>query len=132
LPFLIADVTPRSLRVPGETAARHALGITRLVGLTVVVADLVARARALSSLLDAVGRTLDLPEGGRAVQFALGPQWVVLAQPGNDGGSLRRYLDTWGQGLYEVTLSAGPDAAPGAGTPLSADRLHGARFRIVR
>jgi hypothetical protein len=147
LPFLIADVTPRSLRVPGDAAARHALGITRLVGLTVVVADLAASARALGSLLDTAGRTLDLPEGGQAVQFELGPQWIVLAQPGTGGGALRRYLDTRGQGLYEVTLSAGPDAAPalraeaphslrslgpGAGTPLPADRLHGARLRIVR
>lgn len=132
LPFLIADVTPRSLRVPGDAAARHALGITRVVGLTAVVADLAASAHALGSLLDTVGRRLDLPEGGPAVQFTMGPQWVVLAQPGDDGSAPRRYLDTWGEGPYEVTLSAGPDAAPGAGTALSADRLHGARFRIVR
>ncbi len=132
LPFLIADVTPRSLRVPGEAAARHALGLTRLVGLTVVVADLVDSAGALGSLLGSAGQALDLPGGGPAVQVALGPQWVVLVQPGADGSLLRRHLDTWGEGPYEVTLSAGPDAAPGAGTALPADRLHGVRLRVVR
>jgi hypothetical protein len=132
LPFLIADVTPRSLRVPGEAAARHALGITRLVGLTVVVADLAASARALGDLLGTTGQRLDLPEIGPAVLFALGPQWVVLTQPGDDGSMPRRYLETRGEGPYEVTLSVGPDAAPGAGTTLSADRLHDARFRLVR
>jgi glyoxalase-like protein len=132
LPFLIADVTPRSLRVPGEEAARHALGITRLVGLTVVVADLAESTRALGSLLGHAGQALDLPGGDPAVQFALGPQWVLLAQPGADGSPLQRQLDTWGEGPYEVTLSAGPDAVPGAGTALPADRLHGARLRVVR
>jgi hypothetical protein len=132
LPFLIADVTPRSLRVPGQAAARHALGITRLVGLTVVVADLAKSTRALGRLLGRAGQALDLPGGGPAVQFALGPQWIVLAQPGADGSPLRRQLDTWGEGPYEVTLSAGPDAAPGAGTALPADRLHGARLRVGR
>lgn len=132
VPFLIADVTPRSLRVSGDAAARHALAITRLVGLTVVVADLAASARVLGSLLGRAGRTLDLPEIGPAVQFALGSQWVALTQPGDEASVARRYLDTWGEGPYEVTLSAGPDAAPGAGTTLSAERLHGARFRLVR
>jgi hypothetical protein len=132
LPFLIADVTPRSLRVPGEAAARHALGITRLVGLTVVVADLADSARTLGSLLGSAGQALDLPGGEPAVQFALGPQWVVLAQPGADGSPPRRHLDTWGAGPYEVTLSAGPNAAPGAGTALPAARLHGVRLRVVR
>jgi hypothetical protein len=132
LPFLIADVTPRSLRVPGEAAARHALGITRLVGLTVVVADLADSARTLGSLLGSAGQALDLPGGEPAVQFALRPQWVVLAQPGADGSPPRRHLDTWGAGPYEVTLSAGPNAAPGAGTALPAARLHGVRLRVVR
>ncbi len=132
LPFLIADVTPRSLRVPGEAAARHALGITRLVGLTIVVADLAASAQALGDLLGTAGQALDPPEGGSTVQFAVGPQWVVLAQPGDEASVARRYLETWGEGPYEVTLSAGPDAAPAAGTALSAGRLHGARFRLVR
>lgn len=132
LPFLIADVTPRSLRVPGDAAARHALGATRLAGLTVAVADLAASVLALGTLLDSVGRVLDLPVDGPTVQFALGRQWIVLAQPGTDASPLRRHLDTWGEGPYEVTLSAGPDAAPGTGTALAAERLHGARFRIVR
>lgn len=132
LPFLIADVTPRSLRVPGDAAARHAIGVTHLAGLTLVVADLATSARALGTLLDTAGQALDLPVDGPALQFALERQWVVLAQPGTDASPLRRHLDTWGEGPYEVTLSAGPDAAPGAGTALPPERLHGARFRIVR
>jgi hypothetical protein len=40
LPFLIEDVTPRELRVPGGTAARHANGATRVGTLVVGARDL--------------------------------------------------------------------------------------------
>ena len=132
LPFLIGDVTPRSLRVPGDAAARHPLGATRLTGLTVVVADLSACARALSDLLGRTGQAIDLPEAGSAVQFDLGAQWIVLAQPADADSALGRYVETWGQGPYEVVLTTGADAAPGTGALLPPARLHGARFRIVR
>ena len=131
LPFLIADVTPRALRVPGGAAARHRLGVTRVVGLTVAVADLPTRARELGDLLGTTGRALDLSGVGAAVQFAVGTQWVVLAQPADDTSLPGRALATWGEGPYEVALSAGRHAAPGVGALLPSALLHGARFRMV-
>src|SRR5205823_1797533 len=55
LPFAIEDVTPRELRVPGGSASRHRLGVSRVAGLTIVVRDLQATTRQVQSLLGVEG-----------------------------------------------------------------------------
>jgi hypothetical protein len=39
LPFLIEDLTPRDLRVPGDDAARHANGVTGVATLAIAARD---------------------------------------------------------------------------------------------
>lgn len=51
LPFLIEDVTPRSLRVPSGAAAEHPNGVRGLEAIVVAVRDIDAAARQYSALL---------------------------------------------------------------------------------
>jgi hypothetical protein len=53
LPFLIEDVTPRSLRVPGGRAAEHPNGATGISRLELAAADTEMAARDLAALLGA-------------------------------------------------------------------------------
>ncbi|MDP9363842.1 MAG: VOC family protein, partial [Chloroflexota bacterium] len=55
LPFLIEDVTPRELRVPGGAAAEHPLGVSGVAGLSLVVADRDAAAAAFAAFLGTPG-----------------------------------------------------------------------------
>jgi hypothetical protein len=56
LPFLIEDVTPRSLRVPGGGAAHHANGALGVAQLDVLVPDLTQARRNFAALLGVDGR----------------------------------------------------------------------------
>jgi hypothetical protein len=66
LPLLIADVTPRALRVPATPAVRHANGVTGVATAVVPVADVTAAARrfrevlGVSSHADGTGHSVDL------------------------------------------------------------------------
>lgn len=82
LPFLIADRTPRALRVPAEPdAVAHANGATGIVGVTVRVPDVAAAALELTDLLGAVPRV----EPGGATALALAGITVRLAAGGRPG-----------------------------------------------
>ena len=132
LPFLIDDVTPRGLRVPGGDAARHRLGVPGIAGVVVAVADLDQSAPAFVALLG-TGEPTTTPatEGaGRGHRFALNDeQWIALVEPDAVDGPLRRHLAARGDGPYEIVL-AGTGGEAAAGDLLAPDRTHGARIRI--
>jgi len=57
LPFLIEDLTPRGLRVPGGPSARHPNGATGISGLEVSAPDVRQAASSLFALVDATNDT---------------------------------------------------------------------------
>jgi len=131
LPFVIQDVTPRPLRVPGGPATRHRLGVTRVAGLSLVVAGLDRASAEFAALLGGGdGEAIDSRGEGAAVRFGLGQQWLELVEPANAASSAGRRLTSLGEGPYEVVLSRAGGAAPGEGEPLTAG-LHGARIRVA-
>lgn len=129
LPFVIQDVTPRELRVPGGEATRHRNGVSGVAGLTVVVADLAAAGAELADLLGNPWSSAETPEG-RAMRFPIGQQWIQLLQP-NEVGPAAEYLQRFGSAPYEVELTRGGEAEPGEGVLLPGS-LRGARLRINR
>jgi Glyoxalase-like domain len=130
LPFVIQDVTPRQLRVPGGPATRHRLGVTRVAGLSLVVASLDRASAEFAALLGAAGEPIDPRGEGAAVRFGLGQQWLELVEPANAASSAGRRLASLGEGPHEVVLSRAGGAAPGEAEPLAAD-LPGARIRVA-
>ena len=130
LPFLIEDVTPRELRVPGGRAAQHRLGVAGVAGVVVAVGEIERRAAAFAALLGKGEVTAgSVTDGARRGQrFALGAsQWIELVEGDDTGGPLRQYLQARGEGVYEVVL----DGAEPSGL-LSPELTHGARVRIAR
>lgn len=132
LPFMIEDVTPRPLRVPGDGAMRHALAVTHVVGLTLVVADLTRSAGALAALLGVEGQTLPSRIAGAstAMRFPINSQWLELVQPTDTASALGRHLHMRGEGPYEVMLSGDRAAEPGSEALLQLEKTHGARIRV--
>ena len=125
LPFVIEDVTPRDLRVPGGPATSHANGVAGVAGVIVVVADLARSAPAFAALLENDGPATNPAKTGAAAarRYPLGSQWIELVQP-TDGSDLARHLADRGEGPYEIVLT-GKEAAT---LPLST--THGARIRV--
>jgi hypothetical protein len=78
LPFLIEDVTPRSLRVPGGPVAEHPNGATGISRLELAASNERAATRSLAALVGARTYALD-PSG-----------WVPARSPCRWGGSLGR------------------------------------------
>ncbi len=130
LPFVIQDVTPRELRVPGGAATRHALAVTRVAGLSLAVRDLAAAADELSRLLGQTGERNDPRGEADARRFSLGAQWLELIQPGSPSSEVGARIAALGEGPYEVVLAGAAGAEPGSGT-LLAGQLNGARLRVV-
>jgi catechol 2,3-dioxygenase-like lactoylglutathione lyase family enzyme len=128
LPFLIDDVTPRALRVPGGAATQHRLPIVRVSGATIVVADLARASATYASLLGSAGAAFDGEPGATGRRFALGAQWLTLLAPTDVASDLARTLREHGEGLYEVTFSGADGASLGL---LDLGLAHGARMRIV-
>lgn len=132
LPFLIEDVTARALRVPGGPAARHALGVDRVAGLSIVVSDLDGAMDPFDQLLGRPERTCsaDGAPGGRVVRYELGRQWLELIRPDDPSSDAGRQLQARGEGPYEVTLASGVGVAS-TGRLLPLDATHGARIRLL-
>lgn len=103
LPFVIQDVTPRDLRVPGGAAAQHPNGATGVAGLRIGAADVTAAATRYATLLGAASQPTSL-----GARFGLGPHWldVVPRRP---------------TGIVALHLRGGDRAV----TP-APERLHGA------
>jgi catechol 2,3-dioxygenase-like lactoylglutathione lyase family enzyme len=131
LPFLIEDVTPRDLRVPAGPAMHHPLGVERVDGVTILVADLdrgVGRYAALLGSAEAPSE--ELISGVRAAhRFPLPGnerQWIELAEPEPDATESRRHLAERGSGPYRIVLGGADTAATTETLPMGA--MHGARI----
>ncbi len=123
-PFLIADETPRALRVPRERT--HANGVTGLGTVTVAVSDLAAARRWYAHALGVPGQEVGSPELGAAgVRFVVGPHTFEFLAP-TGAGAIRDWLGARGPSLYAATLVGG--FAPG---PLALDHTHGARLALA-
>ena len=110
LPFLCADVTARSLRVPEGPAREHPNGATGVARIVVGVNDLAASASRYEALLG-VPRRRGAP--AEAVEFALGPTTIALVVAVGDEGPCALFLRT-------RNTSAPPLLGP--------SRTHGARI----
>jgi hypothetical protein len=128
LPFLIEDVTPRDLRVPGGAAAEHRLGARGVAGLRVLADDPNAVAAPLAALFQAPRPHVSpaAPDVGFLLRLETGAQWVELLYPGDAPSELADALARFGPGPCELAL-AGDASSAGA---LAGD-LHGARITVV-
>lgn len=130
LPFLIADVTPRDVRVPGGAATDHALGAARVAGATVVVTNLARARMAWGQYLGTRGMPFRGPDGEPGWRCPLGDQWLTLLAPDDSATPAGRYLQARGECLYEVAL-AGPGGDGASGTLLDLAATHQARLRLT-
>ena len=129
LPFLIDDVTPRELRVPGGPAAEHPLGASGVSGVRLLVPDLEPATTAFAALLGTPGDDVAAGvEGGAAAKrFTIGSQWIELIEPRADAVDLLGYLAERGPAPYEIVLRT--VTADGSGQLLPLERTHQARIR---
>jgi catechol 2,3-dioxygenase-like lactoylglutathione lyase family enzyme len=107
LPFLIDDVTDRSLRVPGGTEAEHENNVTGIRSLVVAVRDLEEAIEEYEKLLgvDSVrGTHEDL--GADTARLKCGPHEIILAYPTTPSSPLVGQIQTRGDGPFQVTLTA--------------------------
>ncbi|MEP6559384.1 MAG: VOC family protein [Burkholderiales bacterium] len=129
VPFLCADITPRSWRVPEGVARQHANGVTGVSSLSVAVADLgvtLPRYEALLGPAAVIGIPFVMPGSGlRIAQMQIDGLSLVLAEGVGElqaTGALGHCLDTRGQGPCAFSLVA-PDRTP---RTLTAGLSHGA------
>lgn len=147
LPFLIEDVTPRSLRVPAEEAqVTHRNGVTGIAGITLLVDDLDATVSALEAITGNTGEPLDLPFPGTisARRVTIGTdlgQWIAVATPdmtqreavGPEGLPVK-YLEKYGLGPFSAVLTTGAAAAdlvPDSGREVDLELLAASRLRLA-
>jgi catechol 2,3-dioxygenase-like lactoylglutathione lyase family enzyme len=137
LPFLCADVTPRTLRAPSEPAWSHANGVTGIAGLTIAVSDLTMSAASYRMLLGRVEQRQatraigsdKIEPGTQSVVFSIGNAILTLAEPPPDSrDSLRERLDARGEGIYSLQLHSNDTTSSGV---LDLECTHGARIEIV-
>ena len=98
LPFLIEDVTPLSLRVPGGPAAEHPNGATGISRLELAASDADAAAKCLATLTGA-------PESSEG-SLRLGGCTLTPVTAGRDPATRRR-LEAVGPGPSAVGLATG-------------------------
>lgn len=130
LPFLCADVTPRSLRVPPGAAQQHRNGATGITGILVLVADRdisVPRYRALLGVGPVQGSAFPCPDA-HTQDFALGSTTITVAEPVGKSGPLSHHVNRSGEGPYALRLRTEDEARGGM---LDATRTHGARIEMV-
>ena len=120
LPYLIEDVTERTVRVPAGAARVHANGVRGLARLTVAVADLGRATRDYAALLG----TEPTRGAARTAIFAVGPHILELCEP-IAGGEMARHVAARDDGLYSAGFLGN--------TPLSPDpaTAGGARISII-
>ncbi len=126
LPFVIEDVTPRELRVPPPPATEHPLGVTRIAGLALLVADLDQAAEPFAALLGTTGEPapFNIPGVLRAQRFATNTYWIDLAEADPAADELQTLIAERGAAPFEIVLAAAPIE------PLPLDQTHGARIRF--
>ena len=114
LPFLIEDVTPRSVRVPGGPAAEHPNGATGISRLEVAADEAEEAARDLAALI-----------GDRSLR--LGACALSPVAPGHDKEARER-LAAAGPGPLTVGLATG---APGEAKELDRRLSNGVGIRLL-
>jgi len=130
LPFLIQDIEPREVRVPGGAAAVQPDGITGIVGVTLVASALAAVEPWLATMFGA-GAAVARPGAAAARRYGFAGRWVEVIEPANDSADAAAHLRARGEGLFEVTVGRpGRDAAR-EGTLLPLAATHGARLRLA-
>lgn len=107
-PFLISDITPRSLRVPVQEASKHANGAAGIKEVMMVVRDLEEGKAQYAGLLGVEGEGI----GPFRHRFAVGPTDLVLVSPG-ESADVRKHLERRGEGLFAVGLCTGHGAYAG-------------------
>jgi hypothetical protein len=116
LPFLIEDVTPRSLRVPGGSAAEHPNGATGIARLELVAPDVRVATRSLKALIEVPDEYL-----------RLGACTLVPVAPGRDNEA-RSHLYAAEPGPLVVALATG---GQGEGEEFDLRRSNGVGIRLL-
>lgn len=120
LPFLIEDVTDRTLRVPNGASSKHPLEVSGIAGVVIAVGDLDRSRPAFTTLF---GEPSTVPNG---VRYTAGDQWVELTAP-NGSDDLAAFHTDRGDNLYQIVLRPTNGADP---QELSSVATHGLRVRI--
>lgn len=132
LPFLIDDVTERSLRAPAATMDAHPNGATGVAGVVVAVRELDAAVTGYGTLLGVEPQPAqnapDLP-AARMAHFPLGQHGTItLAQPTDEQSELAQHLAAHGQRPYLLRLYTNQPERAGL---LDVGRAHGARVELI-
>jgi catechol 2,3-dioxygenase-like lactoylglutathione lyase family enzyme len=128
LPFLIDDITDRSLRIPGGADAVQPNGVTGIRRLVVAVRDLGEATEFYQTLLagDPV-RDRDHELQADIAQFQCGSHEIVLAYPISPSSPLVQQIQRRGDGPFQATLTV----PAGAEIPeLPSETAEGVRFVV--
>ena len=127
LPFVIEDTTAHDLRVPPGVATEHALGVSAVAGVTVLVPDLDRAATVYEALLGRPAVPAVSPIAGvrDSRRFTLGAQWIELAEPEADATALHAHIRDRGAAPYQIVLTG----EEGVG-PLPRNLMHNAQIRV--
>lgn len=128
LPFLIEDITDRTLRVPNGASSEHPLDVSGIAGVVIAVGDLDASQAAFARLLgDPVGIAASAPGVQEGARFAAGDQWIELVVPDRSSSDLAAFHADRGDNLYQIVLrpTNGADSRD-----LSSTATHGLRVRV--
>ena len=118
MPFLIEDLTPRSLRVPGGEATEHPNGARGIARLLLAVYEAANDHASLAALTAG-----EKPENEPADTLRFGRHQLKLVA---SGGNVQRRFETLGPGPLAVELAATRDE------DLSPDLAQGVRIQMRR
>ena len=114
LPFLIEDVTERTVRVPAGNARVHANGVRGLARLTLAVADLDSATRDYAALLGTEPTPGVAAAEAVTASFAIGPHVLELCEP-RAGGDMARHVAARGDGPDAVEYLGAARMSPDIG-----------------
>ena len=118
LPFLIEDLTPRDLRVPGGSSAEHPNGALGILRLEIVTPDAEGAVRAFTTLTGS--------PGGSGTPLRLGPCLLSVVTPEED--EARHRLGASGPGPFGVGLATD---VPGYAAELDLRLTQGVSIRLL-
>lgn len=147
MPFLIEDVTPRSLRVPhGDDATTHPNGVVGIAGITLLVEEFDDAASSIEAITGNKLTELEqsLPGMSRAATARMGSelgQWITIAtaeqsnaEDFGDEALPARYVEKYGFGPFSAVLTSGAPAdslGPEAGAEIDVSLLAASRLRLA-
>jgi catechol 2,3-dioxygenase-like lactoylglutathione lyase family enzyme len=127
LPFLCADVTPRSLRLPQGPARQHPNGARGIVGLSVVVRDFDASLARYRTLLDLDPIVAPDPEPHSATWHVGDARLTIVHSTNPDHGFARR-LHEVGESPIVLWLRS---SLPQSRQPIEPALAHGASIVLL-